>query len=132
MTANTQSDSGVDEARTELSQHWIELFGQPPPPKAGQKLMEKLIAYELQTREVGGLSPSLRRRLADLAAGRSTKKVAAPGSQLVREWNGEQHVVEIEEDGFRWKGQVYSSLTSIAQAITGAKWSGPRFFGLRK
>ena len=132
MTANARLEKDPDDDRIALAEQWTELFGQAPAPKTGQKLMEKLIAYELQTKKEGGLPPPLRRRLADLAAGRATTKIAAPGSQLVREWNGEQHLVDIEEAGFRWKGQLYSSLSGIAQAITGAKWSGPRFFGLRK
>lgn len=94
--------------------------------------MLKLVTYELQARAHSRLQPALRRRLADLAAGRAVPRNTAPGSQLIREWNGEHHVVEVEEGGYRWKGDLYSSLSKIAQAITGAKWSGPRFFGLRK
>lgn len=55
-----------------------------------------------------------------------------PGAQLVRDWNGEQHIVDVEKGSFRWRGRTYRSLSAIAEAITGAKWSGPRFFGLRK
>jgi hypothetical protein len=90
------------------------------------------IAYQLLLWAEGGLAPAIRRRLDELASGRASSKTISPGSQLVREWNGEQHVVDVEEGGFRWKGQVFRSLTGVAEAITGAKWSGPRFFGLRQ
>ncbi len=93
--------------------------------------MIRIIAYELQARSEGGLSPALRRRLADLANGR-TNRTLGKGAQLVREWNGENHVVDVVEGGYRWRDQTYRSLSVVAEAITGAKWSGPRFFGLRK
>lgn len=118
--------------RDKLLAQWTALFGRPPPAKTGQRLMTRLIAYELQARTEGGLAPALRRRLDELATGRASSKTVSPGSQLVREWNGESHVVDVEEGGFRWKGQVFRSLTGVADAITGAKWSGPRFFGLRQ
>jgi len=118
--------------RDRLIEQWVALFGQPPPPKTGQALMTRLIAHEQQARAEGGLSPALRRRLSELATGRSSSRTLSPGSQLIREWNGEQHVVDVEEGGFRWKDRVFRSLSSVAEAITGAKWSGPRFFGLRQ
>ena len=132
MTSASDSAMRAYATRPELLQCWIDLFGKPPAPRTGPALMLKLATYELQARAEGGLAPALRRRLADLAAGRAVARNTAPGSQLIREWNGEQHVVEVEEGGYRWKGELYSSLSSIAQAITGAKWSGPRFFGLGK
>lgn len=117
-------------SRYDLIERWTNLFGSPPPPKTGQLLMVRMIALEMQVRAEGGLQPALRRRLAELAAGRAARQLS-PGSQLVREWNGEQHVVDVEEGGFRWRSQTYRSLSAVAEAITGAKWSGPRFFGLR-
>jgi hypothetical protein len=132
MSADLDSDFAPNVTRSELLQQWVNLFGKPPAPRAGLGLMLKLITYELQARAEGGFAPALRRRLGDLAAGRVVPRNIVPGSQLIREWSGEQHVVEVEEGGYRWKGELYSSLSRIAQAITGAKWAGPRFFGLRK
>jgi hypothetical protein len=132
MTANPDSSIAPDATRSELLRGWIDLFGKPPAPRTGPGLLLKVVTYELQARAGGGLTQALRRRLSNLAAGRDVPRSTAPGSQLIRDWNGEQHVVEVEEGGYRWKGELYSSLSRIAQAITGAKWSGPRFFGLRK
>lgn len=105
------------------------LFGQPPSSKMGQVLMRKLIAHERQVKAEGRLSPALRRRLADIANGRASSNLML-GAQLVREWRGERHTVDVDESGFLWRGQSYRSLSAVAEAITGAKWSGPRFFGL--
>ena len=115
--------------RDDLVAEWTRLFGAPPPPNTGQLLMRRLIAYERQARAQGGLAPALRRRLKLLASGKSSR-TPAPGAQLVREWNGERHVVNVVTGGFEWRGDTYASLSAIAEAITGANWSGPRFFGL--
>lgn len=129
--------SGVDLAaletasRQELIDRWTQLFGMAPSKRTGRLTMTRIIAYELQARAEGGLSPALRRRLADLANGQ-TSQTLSKGAQLVREWNGESHVVDVLEGGYRWRDQTYRSLSAVAEAITGAKWSGPRFFGLRK
>jgi hypothetical protein len=96
------------------------------------------IAYRLQELEHGGLSKATRRTLKTLAKMvRTTGRVAPdpglalkPGARLVREWHGRTHTVTVKEDGFDYAGSSYSSLTKVALAITGARWSGPRFFGL--
>jgi len=62
-------------------------------------------------------------------ASRATRTLK-PGARLIREWNGSSHIVEVVEDGFLWNGKRYRSLSAIARAITGTRWSGPRFFGL--
>ena len=88
----------------------------------------------------GGLAKATLRRLASLAAGfESDGRIAPPaqprikpGARLVREWHGRTHAVVVTEDGFEFEGKLYRSLTSIAREITGAGWSGPRFFGLTK
>jgi len=129
--------SGVDLAaletasRKDLIDQWTQLFGIAPSKRTGRLTMTRIIAYELQARAEGGLSPALRRRLADLANGR-TNRTIAKGAQLVREWNGQNHVVDVVDAGYRWRDQTYRSLSAVAEAITGANWSGPRFFGLRK
>ncbi len=120
----------------QLRRLWQEAYGDPPPTAFRRKLLARGVAYERQARRYGGLSPSVRRRLQravnDLSTGRAparSPKLKA-GARLVREWNGTTHVVDVVEGGFLWKGERYRSLSVIARTITGARWSGPRFFGL--
>src|SRR5215212_10091219 len=108
----------------------------PAPKGISRRLLELSAAYSLPTKTFGGLKPSIRKTLAaglDLSSGASTLKAKAvlkPGSQLVRVWNARTHHVEVVEGGFIWNDQRFRSLTAIAFKITGARWSGPRFFGL--
>jgi hypothetical protein len=103
-------------------------------------LLERAIGYRRQELEHGGLGKATRRKLETIAkAIRSTGRVSAtpalslkPGARLVREWQGRTHTVTVVEDGFEYGGEIYPSLTSIAKKITGAHWSGPRFFGLAR
>jgi hypothetical protein len=98
----------------------------------------RAIAHRIQELRYGGLSKVIRRKLALVAeardSGAETAKEGAQriraGTRLVREWNGRAHTVMVEEDGFSYAGQSYRSLSAIAREITGARWSGPRFFGL--
>jgi hypothetical protein len=121
-----------------LQAKWRELYGVPSPKKIRRDFLRRAIAHGLQERAYGGLGAALRRRLARLAEGleqdRSDSAPAVrrlrPGTRLMREWKGETHVVEVSASGFRWRGQVYRSLSSVASTITGARWSGPRFFGI--
>src|SRR5947207_13907024 len=101
--------------------------------------MIRALAYELQQRAHGGANAALRRRLQSLA--RASEKgalavnpgiVLKAGTTLVRQWRGHTHTVLVHKDGFEHEGQRYRSLTIIAERITGAHWSGPRFFGLTK
>jgi hypothetical protein len=110
-----------------------------PPLGLSRDLMIRALANELQERARGGPSAALRRRLQTMA--REFEKGAssfdlgvAPktGTTLVRQWRGHTHTVLVRENGFEYEGQHYRSLTVIAEKITGAHWSGPRFFGLTK
>jgi hypothetical protein len=102
--------------------------------------MVRAIAYRMQERAHGGLAPATRRRLRSLVGEIETKGIGAfdpgialkPGARLVREWGGRRHSVVVLENGFDYDGERYPSLTKIAILITGAHWSGPRFFGIRK
>ena len=100
-------------------------------------LLIRALAYELQEPAHGGPSLALRRRLQSLA-GASEKGAVDPGlvitagTTLVRQWRGHTHTVLVHKDGFEHEGQLYRSLTAIAERITEAHWSGPRFFGLTK
>ena len=97
------------------------------------------IAYKIQEAAHGGLSKPTLRRLKILSeqsasgVGSKLERQAAfkPGTTLLREWNGTTHEVQVLADGFEWRGHTFASLSKIANAITGAHWSGPRFFGLR-
>lgn len=118
---------------------WRETRGFEPPPGLPPKLMRSALAYDLQVRQYGGLSPATKRNLdrlvRKLEANPDTSLAGdnslSPGVRLTREWRGERHVVEVLNVGFAYKGEVYQSLSVIARAITGAHWSGPRFFGLK-
>jgi hypothetical protein len=120
-----------------LRRSWNELYGRDPP-RISRDLLKLGIAYRRQELEHGGLGKATIRKLATLAKTlRQTGRVGpAPtlslkaGTRLVREWHGRTHTVTVTEDGFEYDGMSYPSLTKIAKAITGAHWSGPRFFGL--
>jgi Protein of unknown function (DUF2924) len=119
--------------RTALLQRWRRAFGRDAPPRLSRSLMEKAIAYDLQAKAFGRLSSRTRRalRAAAKADGRSSlTNLPSRGTRLIREWHGSLHEVEVLEDGYLWRGVRHRSLSAIARAITGTKWSGPRFFGL--
>ena len=126
--------AGFDELdRESLITRWRAAYGAPPPRKLSRALLEKALAYEIQCRAFGGLSGAARRalRAAATTKGKSTgPRSLNPGARLVREWNGVVHEIDVSGDGYVWEGERYRSLTAIARAITGTKWSGPRCFGL--
>jgi hypothetical protein len=126
-----------DLTRDELIERWIKAHSHPPPKGISRRLLELSAAYVLQAKTFGGLKPSLRKALAAALCPNSQpsklrRKTASiePASQLVRVWNGRAHQVEVVDNGFIWNGEHFRSLTAIAYRITGARWSGPRFFGL--
>jgi hypothetical protein len=95
-------------------------------------LLHRAIAYQLQADWLGGLAPKVEKLLQSSSSPRTLNghRNLEPGSQLVREWQGEMHVVDVIEGGYRWQGERYASLSAVAREITGTRWSGPRFFGL--
>ena len=124
----------------ELRGEWRRLHRMAPPMRLSRDLLVRGISYKLQERPLGGLSSSILRKL-ERSIGETTisdaPKPVPPislktGTRLVREWRGITHTVLVEAEGFEWNGGRYRSLTLIAREITGAHWSGPRFFGLRK
>ncbi len=140
--AQQQSLQGLegDPARIsaeKLRAEWRRLY-HSEPPKISRDLLFRGLAYRRQELGHGGLGKTTRRKLKTLAKMfRTTGKVAPdpglalkPGARLVREWRGRTHTVTVTEDGFEYAGTSYSSLTKVAKKITGAHWSGPRFFGL--
>jgi len=121
-------------SRGDLARIWLEHFGHPLPKAIGRKLIERILAYDLQAKFLGGLSKRTHTRLIRMGSERSTPQKRhlslKPGTLLVREWHAHTHVVEVVENGFSWNGSVHRSLSAIATAITGTRWSGRRFFGL--
>ena len=148
ITASICSESQLEAALEELPhaplealQHlWARRYGRPPPRTLSRRLLELAAAYNLQARFYGDLKPALRRKLLQMAsAGRGEsdgrkprvpKSLPSPGSRLVREWHGRTHTVEVTDRGYLYGGRQFRSLSEIAREITGARWSGPRFFGL--
>ena len=111
---------------------WRAVFRPPPPKYLSMDLMHSILAWERQAATNGGLSNEVRRVLKEIDRPQKTVPSAElkQGVTLVREWNGRTYQVNVHEDGFKMDGKEYTSLSAIAQKITGAKWSGPRFFGL--
>jgi Protein of unknown function (DUF2924) len=129
----------VDRSTQELRRAWRTLHHTGPPLGLSRDLIIRGLADKLQHHARGGSSRALRRRLRTLAAefekgARSFDPdiVPKPGATLVRQWRGRTHTVLVRDEGFEYEGRRYRSLTVIAGQITGAHWSGPRFFGVSK
>ncbi len=126
--------------RAEFRALWLEHFGQELKNPSRRDVLIRLLAYRMQERAYGGLGSATRKRLRKLAdefEANPTSDIVdtpriKPGTRLIREWRGEMHTVTVTEDGFAYSGKTYKSLTEVARRITGTKWSGPRFFGLRR
>ena len=121
--------------RKHLREQWRTLYRCDPPQKLPSCWLRMAVAFRLQERTHGGLNPSLHRQLrlhasqaGDGPAANCTK--ASPGTVLAREWQGINHTVTVLDKGVSYDGKLYRSLTAVADAITGAHWSGPEFFGL--
>ncbi len=132
--------AGLDElSKDDLVQRFGELHGRPPPRYTQRTLLVRAVAHRIQENARGGPDPALRRRLARLASElRRTGRIAVaarppvkPGTRLLRDWQGETHSVTVLENGFLYRGERHDSLSAIARTITGTRWSGPAFFGLR-
>jgi hypothetical protein len=124
---------------TALRERWRVLYHTEAPVRINQALLRQAVAYRLQERVFGGLRPSTR-RLLERAAEDSRRRQASteppvpkvtPGSVLIREWHEVSHRVTVLADGVMLQGSRYRSLSEVARKITGTRWSGPRFFGLR-
>jgi hypothetical protein len=125
--------------KAELRVRYRALFKSEPPRAFGPDLLRRSIAYRIQEQAYGGLDPATRRLLNNMMAQQAKSKdgrIFIPrriksGAVLVRVWNDQSHRVMVLEDGFAYAGKTYASLSEIARLITGARWNGPRFFGLR-
>jgi hypothetical protein len=129
----------VDLETDTLRARWAKLFGVAPGPRISPDMLIRGVAFAMQEEVDGGLSKSCQRQLRRLAqtlrsGGSITEPAGAPsfkpGTRLIREWQGRVHEVVIAGDTYIWSGKPYRSLSQIARAITGTRWSGPRFFGL--
>ena len=125
----------------DLKQQWRELFDSEPPP-FNRRYLESRLAYRIQELAYGGLKPETVRRLERLGEeldGGDKKKRGIrldrdrpiTGTRLLREWQGVEYIVTVTADGFEWQGRPYKSLSAIASAITGTRWNGWVFFGLK-
>jgi hypothetical protein len=116
----------------QLSTEWRRLTG-GPVPRISPALLRLALAYEIQAKAFGGLSSKARLALEQHGRGKTQTSVAQPGMRLVREWNGRTHIVTIGDDRvIRWNDREWRSLSEVARAITGTRWSGPAFFGLKR
>jgi hypothetical protein len=130
--------------RKGLRARWKGVFRRQPPLHLPRHLLFAILAYRLQADTLGDLAPDTVRLLKQIGSNGSTVDTARlasefdrrrinlkPGTILTRAWNGQCHRVMVVDAGFVWNGKAYDSLSRIASAITGGKWNGPRFFGLR-
>ncbi len=138
-TIEVQLDSLPNLNRRELKGLWRDSYGSDPPEKISDLLMRQAIAHRLQVKHLGGLDFSTRRALKRVleesssphAELRQGSKSVTNGTVLVREWHGVAHQVTATEKGVLYRGKVFRSLSEVAREITGTRWSGPRFFGLK-
>ena len=124
-----------------LRSRWHVMFGRRPPPHLPRHLLFRILAYRLQVDRLGDLDDASRRLLDRSGSPEKAGQNAAnlvrpiadvwPGTSLSREWNGHMQRVTVLTDGFAWNGKTYPSLSKVAFAVTGTRWNGPRFFGLR-
>lgn len=116
----------------QLREQWVAVV-RTPAPKISEGMLRMALGYELQAKALGGLSRDARRLLDERLKGRRRTASAPAGTRLAREWNGTVHIVAIAEDGgILWNDQRWRSLSEVARAITGTRWSGPLFFGLKQ
>ncbi len=127
-----------------LRARWQSVLQRPAPGHLPRRLLFAIIAYRIQADRFGGLDHETTQVLdrtdpKDTGAAMSARLVSfdqkrtqlTPGTVLVRDWDRQSQRVMVMSDGFAWNGQTYDSLSKVAFAITGTKWNGPRFFGLR-
>jgi hypothetical protein len=118
-----------------LRAEWRTTFKREVPEALTKDLLARMLAWDIQERACGGFDRATLKILDGYARGRPAEperfRRLKPGTEIVREYQGERHTVTVAPDGFVWRGATYNSLTTIARAITGTNWNGPRFFGLR-
>ena len=123
-----------------LKEQWTTIFDTPPPPY-NRRFLESRLAYRIQELAYGGLKPETVRRLEQLGeqldgGNKAVRRVRGSdipiaGTRLIREYQGVEYSVTVTADGYEWQGRPYKSLSAIARAITGTRWNGLLFFGLK-
>ena len=132
MTMEEQIARLTTLSSADLRETWTRLTASPVP-RISPSLLRLALAYEIQARAIGGLSRETTRKLDQLAVAKTKTSAVSPGMRLVREWGGKAHVVTIGEDKvIRWNEREWQSLSEVAREITGTRWSGPAFFGLKR
>ena len=127
---------GFDElsamSRDELIAVWRNHFGTQPPKKMRSNTLARILSCEQQWERSGENRAAIRRKLERvIEADRKSGPAASEGTRLIREWHGRKHIVDVIDGAYHWNGKSWKSLSAIAREITGARWSGPRFFGVK-
>lgn len=126
--------------RQQLLDLWLKLYGRAAPPGIRRELMVPFLAYRIQEKAYGGLKPATRAQLLRIARALEnptsttewlSKPKIKPGTRILRQWRGETHEIMVTESGYEYRAARYGSLSEIARKITGTRWSGPVFFGLK-
>ncbi|MXO64071.1 DUF2924 domain-containing protein [Qipengyuania oceanensis] len=132
ISADIDVEVGALEAMSleALRETWRRRYGAPPQLRSAP-IMRMLIAWRIQAQAFGGLDEATRRLLQRSGPVKPEGRNLGIGAALTRNWKGRAVTVMVEEDGFRWEGQLFPSLSAAASAIAGSRWNGPRFFGLR-
>jgi hypothetical protein len=136
--SNIEELNALDNAT--LKTLWVKHFRTPPPLRSRKSLLVDCLAYRIQEQAFGGLALNTRTRLKklanDVAEGKRPdilfEPTIKPGTRLIRSWGGQTHEVQVLEHGFTYRNRQYSNLSAIAHVITGSRWSGPLFFGIRR
>jgi len=136
---STEIAALTDLSVRELKDRWRSVYGAEPPPRSSRRLLLSAIAYRIQERALGGLKPSVRRLLERASEDAGSRRIlrtrpvtrASTGTVLIRDWQGKSHHVTVLERGVQYRKKNYRSLSQVARVITGCRWSGPLFFGLR-
>jgi hypothetical protein len=127
-------------SRQQLLDLWLKLYGRAAPPGIRRELMVPFLAYRMQEKAYGGLKPATRAQLLRIARALEnatsttewlSKPKVKPGTRILRQWRGDTHEIMVTESGYEYRAASYRSLSEIARKITGTRWSGPAFFGLK-
>jgi len=119
-------------SKADLGDRWAKLTGRPVP-RVSEAMLRLALAYQVQANALGGLSRKTRQRMDQVAGARTQTTDVRPGMRLVREFGGKVHMVTVGDEGqITWNDREWRSLSEVARAITGTRWSGPAFFGLKE
>jgi len=144
ISQTNDTDQQIDELDSlpllDIRKRWTRMFGAFVPKGLSQDMLIRGIAYKIQEQTQGGLSQATKRKLNTIAkqidgddrSGLDTGPALKPGTKLIREWQARPYTVTVLDEGFEYNGKRYGTLSIIAREIAGLRWSGPKFFGLKK